>query len=540
MNSLFFPDPQFAEERRQYGDAFWRSLFYFNVYRLAAALVLMATVLTLGEDIPFGSYSRRLFLYADAGYIIFSLLAFAAILPRRPYFTIQLTAQICADIVFLTVLMFASGGIGSGLGLLLLVSLAAVGLISRGKLTLFFAALATIAVLAEQTCQIVFLAGSTAQYAQSGLLSIGFFATGWLAHSLAKRAVAIEAIVAQREIDLANLAQVNQLVIQDMQDGVVVVDERGVIRQINSRAEAILGPLRRAHREILLQDYAPTLAARLGQWRRDAGGSGYEPLRTVHTHKPTAARFVQAGVSRNVGVVIFLEDLTRVQQQAQQLKLASLGRLTANIAHEIRNPLSAINHATELLLEDSGLRNPSHARMLQIIHDNSQRLDRMVQDVLKLNRRDRAVRESFDLGDYLETFVAEFCEIEKTQTGTIHVQKETEATVSFDRSHLNQVMWNLCRNALRYCQKKPGSIVVGVRPGPRQGTIELFVIDDGMGVAESLRAHLFEPFFTTASSGTGLGLYIAREICEANAATLEYVERPVGAQFSLVCRGVSA
>jgi len=100
-------------------------------------------------------------------------------------------------------------------------------------------------------------------------------------------------------------------------------------------------------------------------------------------------------------------------------------------------------------------------------------------------------------------------------------------------------MWNLCRNALRYCQKKPGSIVVSVRPGPRQGTVELSVIDDGMGVAESLRAHLFEPFFTTASSGTGLGLYIAREICEANGATLDYVERPVGAQFSLVCKGVS-
>jgi two-component system sensor histidine kinase PilS (NtrC family) len=371
------------------------------------------------------------------------------------------------------------------------------------------------------------------------LLSIGFFATGWLAHSLAKRAVAIEAIVAQREIDLANLAQVNQLVIQDMQDGVLVVDERGVIRQINSRAEAILGPLRRSHREILLQDYAPTLAARLEQWRRDSG-SGFDPLRTVQTHKPTVARFVQAGISRNVGVVIFLEDLTRVQQQAQQLKLASLGRLTANIAHEIRNPLSAINHATELLLEESALRSPTHARMLQIIHDNTQRLDRMVQDVLKLNRRDRAVREHFDLGDYLETFVEEFCEIEKIRTDTIRVEAEIEATISFDRSHLNQIMWNLCRNALRYCQKKPGSIVVRVRPGPRRGTVELNVIDDGMGVAESLRAHLFEPFFTTASSGTGLGLYIAREICEANAATLEYVERPVGAQFSLVCKGVSA
>jgi len=263
-------------------------------------------------------------------------------------------------------------------------------------------------------------------------------------------------------------------------------------------------------------------------------------LRPVQTHKPTAARFVQAGISRNVGVVIFLEDLSRVQQQAQQLKLASLGRLTANIAHEIRNPLSAINHATELLLEESALRNPSHARLLQIIHDNAQRLDRMVQDVLKLNRRDRAVREEFDLGDYLETFAAEFCEIEKVPAGIIRVEAQVEASISFDRSHLNQIMWNLCRNALRYCQKKPGSIVVSVRPGPRRGTIELDVVDDGMGIAESLRANLFEPFFTTASSGTGLGLYIAREICEANAATLEYVERPVGAQFKLVCKGVLA
>ena len=539
MSSIPFPVQDFSVERRQYGDAFWRSLFYFNVYRLVAALVLLAAVVTLGNDVPFGSNSPHAYLYTNVGYIIFSVLAFAAVLPRRPYFTAQLAVQICADIFFVTMMMLFSGGIGSGLGLLLLVSLAAVGLISRGRLTLFYAALATMAILAEHTYEVVFLSGSTSQYAQAGLLSIGFFATGWLAHSLAKRAVAIEAIVAQREVDLANLAQVNQLVIQDMQDGVLVVDEHGGIRQINSRAEAILGPLRRSHREILLQDYAPTLAARLEQWRRDPS-SGFDPLRTLQTHKPTAARFVQAGISRNVGVVIFLEDLTRVQQQAQQLKHASLGRLTANIAHEIRNPLSAINHATELLLEESALRSPSHARMLQIIHDNAQRLDRMVQDVLKLNRRDRAVREHFDLGDYLETFAAEFCEIEKVPTDTIRVEAQIEATISFDRSHLNQIMWNLCRNALRYCQKKPGSIVVSVRPGPRQGTIDLSVIDDGMGIAESLRALLFEPFFTTASSGTGLGLYIAREICEANATTLDYVERPVGAQFSLVCKGVSA
>jgi two-component system, NtrC family, sensor histidine kinase PilS len=341
------------------------------------------------------------------------------------------------------------------------------------------------------------------------------------------------------------MAQVNQLVIQDMQDGVLVVDERGVIRQINSRAEAIFGPVPRSAREVFLNDYSPTLAARMDQWRQDPK-AGFDPLRTVLTHKPTAARFVPVGKTRNVGVVIFLEDLTRIQQQAQQLKLASLGRLTANIAHEIRNPLSAINHATELLLEETAMRTPSQARMLQIIHDNSQRLDRMVQDVLKLNRRDQALREHFSLVDYLRNFAMEFCEIEKVSAEIIRVAVEEGASgkpdpnVSFDRSHLNQVMWNLCRNALRYCQKKPGSILLNVRPGPRKGTIELNIRDDGSGVAESLRGHLFEPFFTTASSGTGLGLYIAREICEANGATLEYEDGPAGAQFSLICRGASA
>ena len=529
--------PEFTSvDRRQYGDAFWRSLFYFNVYRLVVAITLMAAVMAFGESIPFGSFSSKTFLYANIGYIIFSLLSFAAVIPRKPYFSAQLTVQICADILFIVLLMHASGGIGSGLGLLLLASLAAVGLISRGRLTLFFAALATLAVLAEHTYQVVFLQGLTAQFAQAGLLCIGFFATGWLAHSLAKRAVAIEAIAAQREVDLANMAQVNQLVIQDMQDGVLVVDEHGAIRQINGRAEAILGPLRRSPRELLLHEYAPTLAARLEQWRRDPKAD-FEPLRTVLTHKPTAARFVPVGISRNVGVVIFLEDLSRVQQQAQQLKLASLGRLTANIAHEIRNPLSAINHATELLLEESGFRTQSNARMLQIIHDNSQRLDRMVQDVLKLNRRDQATREHFKLGDYLRTFVSEFSEIEKIAGDLILIDIQTSPTVGFDRSHLNQVMWNLCRNALRYCRKHPGSILLRVRPGPRQGTIQLSVIDDGPGVPEALRGHLFEPFFTTASSGTGLGLYIAREICEANSATLEYVDRPVGTEFTLICRG---
>jgi len=518
-----------------YPDSYWRSLLYFNGYRLAVALALLFATVLVGHDILFGSWNRPLFLSGALGYVVFAALAFAAIAARRPPFPVQMVIQIGGDVLFIVLLMHASGGISSGLGLLLLANLAAAGIISRGRLTLFFASLAAIAILLEHTYHVIFLGGGYALYLQAGLLATGYFATAWLAHALAKRATASERLAAQREVDLASMSQVSQLVMQDMQDGVIVVDANGIVRQMNARAEELLGPVPKV-RDLQLREYNSGIATRLGRWRENPQ-AGFDPLRTILTQKVTAARFVPVGKHESQGVVIFVEDLTRIQAQAQQLKLVSLGRLTANIAHEIRNPLSAINHAAELLQEDPDS-NDAQKRLLQIIHDNAQRLDRMVQDVLRLNRRDRAVRETFPLRGFLENFASQFCEIEKISPALIEVRLATEPRVSFDRSHLNQVMWNLCRNALRYCRREPGSVQITVGPGGAPGTIDLNVIDDGPGVPESIRAHLFEPFFTTASSGTGLGLYIAREVCEANDASLSYVERGAGAQFMVVVKSV--
>jgi len=130
----------------------------------------------------------------------------------------------------------------------------------------------------------------------------------------------------------------------------------------------------------------------------------------------------------------------------------------------------------------------------------------MVQDVLKLSRRDRAHRETFLLSEFLNTFVGQFCQIEKIEPETIGLVVEKDRSIVFDRGHLNQVMWNLCRNALRYCQRKPGSIAIRTRGLPASAGLELSVKDDGAGVPEAIRPHLFEPFFTTAASGTGLGV----------------------------------
>jgi two-component system sensor histidine kinase PilS (NtrC family) len=517
-------------------DSYWRSLYFFNGYRFIVALLLLSVTAIFGRQLTFGSLDFELFVYVATAYVTFSLLCFLVIAWRR-HFHWQLGIQVSADITFIVVMMFASGGISSGLGLLLLSGLAAAGLISRGRLTLFYAALASIAVLIEHTTQILFYNGQTNQYVQAGLLSIGYFTTAWVAHTLAKYLVATEQLVAQREIDLASMSEVSQLVIQDMQDGVLVVDEQGLIRQHNARAEEMLGPLRGQRREQNLKAYAPALAQRLEEWRRNPIAS-FNPISTVVQNNRVNARFVKVGRSRDVGAVIFLEDLSRVQAQARQLKLAAMGRLTANIAHEVRNPLSAISHATELLREEPAL-NETVTRLLTIVYENTRRLDRMVNDVLKLNRGERAHRETFRAGGYLRTFAEQFCQIEKVPQSLIFLELAADPEISFDHSHLNQVMWNLCRNALRHCRREHGSIRIAVDVIGGGGVVKLDVVDDGPGVPPALRNQLFEPFFTTVGSGTGLGLYIAREVCEANDAKLEFIETPAGAQFTVLCQGAA-
>jgi len=521
--------PPFREG--DYPDSFWRSLYLFNVYRLVVALLLLAVALVWGNKLQFGSHDLLLFITTTAFYAVFSVACFVLIRIRW-YFHVQLTLQVAADVVFVVVLMYASSGISSGLGLLLLATLAGAGLISRGRLTLFHAALASIGVLLEHTYAVLKFDAAVAQYAQAGMLSGAYFVTAWLAYTLAQRTLASEQLAAQREIDLENMAQVNQHVIQDMQDGVLVVDGTGIIRQCNVRAERLLGLLG-GRREVLLGDYAPVLARRFQDWL--AHHPDFESSGETTLSRTLSARFVPVGSRRGTGAVIFIEDLTRIQAEARQLKLAALGRLTANIAHEIRNPLGAISHAAELLEEEPGATDTVR-RLLAIIRDNTARLDRMVNDVLRLNRGDTVHRERFLLVDYLKRFIEQFCQIEKIMPEVFEIRLSAEPYVLFDRSHLNQVMWNLCRNALRHCRRENGSITITVAVERGGAVVRLDVADDGPGIDAGLRSQLFEPFFTTAVGGTGLGLYIAREVCEANGATLDFVEARGGAQFTVVCR----
>ena len=526
------PYPYTRQANRHYPDSFWRSLLYFNLYRLTIGSIMLLAILSLtyrgdwnGTEPPMGH------TWLALGYWLFGLASFVTIRLRRPYFNIQLSLQVTTDIIFIVTLMNMNGGIRSGLGVLLMPYLAAAGLISRGRTTLFHASIAALAVLFSQVVR--YLQNEPTDFGQPATLSIGYFATAWLAHRLAQYATESEKVAAQRGIDLANMAQINQLIIKDMPDGVLVVDSEGNIRQRNQQAERLLGPPR-IREQLQLDDYAQDLQAAANVWRDSQPQAQRDfVFRARGSNKLLRARFVAIDNDRASGAVIFLDDIARQQAEAQQMKLAALGRLTANIAHEIRNPLSSINHAAELLEEDS--RNALTLRLTRIIRDNARRLDAMVKDILQLNRRDRTQPEAIPLSGYLTTFSEELSQTERMPAGCIVVDAPQDLSIAFDRGHLHQVLWNLCRNAWRYCRQQPDSITIRARRD-RLGAI-IDVCDDGPGIAKTQRERLFEPFSTTDdSNGSGLGLYIAREICAANRATLDYVDNQNQTTFRISCK----
>jgi two-component system sensor histidine kinase PilS (NtrC family) len=495
---------------------FWRPLFFFNLYRLALASFFVLLSSVFGSSLSLGAYHLMLFFGTSVAYLLVVVVSFVTLRLRWPRFNLQLAGQIGGDIVVLTALSFASGGIQSNVGLLLLVSLAAAGMISRGKITLFFAALASIAALLEHSYSVLYVDADVAQFVQVGLLCISYFAVAWLAHTLAKYAVESQKLAQRRGRDLVSLAEANRLVMRDMQDGVLVVDSRGMIMQMNLSAERLLR--KSISQECPLSETFPILFGEYSLWKQN--GIASRDILQLDEGLQARLRFVQIERDAEQGAVIFLEDMRRVRAEAQQIKLAALGRLTANIAHEVRNPLSAISYATELLQEERG--DTKQKRLLNIVLDNTRRINQIVQDVMQLNRRDRAQPEVFELDVMIRVFIEEFRMAERIEQGVMELEGLLVYTVSFDRGHLRQVLWNLCLNAMRYCSKLPGSLRLTM--GTSDQRVILDVQDDGPGIPVEQQGKLFEPFFTTATDGTGLGLYIAKELCEANGALLEYYE----------------
>lgn len=509
-------------------EASWRPFQYFNLYRLVlAGLVLLAAGMPPGWlASTLHLSSGKAMLGGGVLYVALVGLGLLASIHWQVRFNLQLSLQMLLDVLAIGCLMYLAGGVSSGVGTLLLVSLATASLVGRGRLVLFYAALATLATLTMQVLGVVFSGFDPAGIVQAGLLSAGFFATAILARLLGQRVMLNEELARQRGVSLENQERISQRVIERMQDGVLVMDGEGLIQQHNPVAREMLALGEEIHPR--LSESCPQLAQGLMRWLDDQGPP------TIDFSLPASgdlrARFERTASSAGE-VLVFLEDLGRIQERAQQLKLAALGRLTASIAHEIRNPLSAIGHAGELLKEER--RGEMQDRLLKILADNVARLDRIVADVLELGRRDRMQPEQLALLPFCQQFIDSFEVSKGIDPAIVRLEVDAELSLCFDRNHLFQILWNLLANAIRHSQGKTASVRLVGRAGSLAGRVELHVIDDGGGVPESVRAQIFEPFFTTHHYGTGLGLFIARELSEANGATLDLVQDAESGHFVL-------
>jgi two-component system sensor histidine kinase PilS (NtrC family) len=504
-------------------ESFWIALRYFNLYRIALAALFLGLTLVYGDALNLGAHRLDLFRSTAAAYLVLAVMAHSVLRHVHLQFLLQLSLHVVLDVAALTVLMYASGGLRSGLGAMLLISLIGAALLAPRRLALGYAALAAIALLLEQSVWVLRFDAPEASFVQPGLLAIGCFASAGVTGWLVQRVSASERLARQRERELALQMRVNQLVIEDMQDGVLVLDAAGRVLQHNPSALRLLGV--QGLRGSELARIAPAAAE---GWRRWRAGSGAKQADIELRGRGLRLRMMEAGADEDL-TVMFVEDTTRALEEARQHKLAALGRLTANLAHEIRNPLSAISHAAELLGESGAERE----RLCRIIADNTRRLERLVADVLQLNRRDRASDERIELAEWLRQFVEEFAMSEAVPRERIAVEIARPVRVRFDREHLRQVLWNLLRNAVRHARPALGCVRIVV--GAFAGQVEVSVLDNGPGVPRERVGQLFEPFFTTDRKGTGLGLYIARELCAANRAALEYVPGGEGAHFRIVC-----
>ena len=510
--------------------AFWRSLRYFNIYRLIIGVLFWASVSieAFYIHLDFGVTNVDQFRLAASVYLIICLVSLIPTWVFHRQFNLQLGSQVIVDITAYLVLMQASGGGRSGIGVLLLVTLAAAALIGEGRLVLLYAALASIGVLLLQVVQTIQADLDPSALLRSGVLSLAFFATALLGRLLARRVIVSEELARRRGEDLRRQLRLTTRVIAMLEDGVLVVTAQGTILQANPKGRKLLelGGGENEHLSHLNDD----LAVGFQEWRRIGVPDRLDFAPRRRPHVLISAHFVD--VQDTAGdALIFLQDVGEAREQERRAKLAALGRLTAGIAHEIRNPLSSIRHATELLREDCV--DAGQRRMHDIVLDNAERLERIVRDVLELGRRDRASIQTLSLDTFLPAFLADFVAANKWNEDRVVIEAPSLVSFRFDPSHLRQVLWNLLTNAGRYASASRGAIRVIVDQNP----LSIAIDDDGTGVPEEEVGKLFEPFHTTSKKGNGLGLYIARELCEANGYRLIYSPRDRGACFVITMGG---
>lgn len=505
----------------------WRLLRIYAWYRLALSVLLIG-LFSLKPMAPMlGADNKPLFLATALGYLITAISA--SLFLRHPHRSTKTYGfmLLLIDLLVLTLMTHASAGLNTQIGLLFLVTVAAGNILLAGRMGALIAAIASISILYEQFYFSLRATDnlSSADFAQPAIFGISFFVMALFSQIVVHRMRMGEELAELRGQDIANLQQLNEQIVRRMRTGIIALSADRTVLLSNDAAHQLLGLETAITIFSRIEDVSLLLDAACFAWQQNPQ---IRPIVFRNTPQGTEISASFASLSRqesNGTILLFLEDTSQLNQQAQQMKLASLGRLTASIAHEIRNPLGAISHATQLLAESDLIAGPDK-RLLEIIEQHCRRMNGVVENVLSVSRRQPSLPQRFVLQEWLNAFREEY--LHQPEPAEISLRlKEQSMTVRFDPQQLHQVLHNLVMNGLRYSLQHSGKARVLIEGGWLDLNHQpyLDIIDFGADLKKDQQAHLFEPFFTTETTGTGLGLYLSREICEANQARLDYIPR---------------
>jgi two-component system sensor histidine kinase PilS (NtrC family) len=448
----------------------------------------------------------------------------------------QWLATIGADLALFTMLHVLSPGSSFNYVALLVLPVLMAGVLTPRVLALATAAVATLALLVTAWLGIVTGGDATLLMTQAGLAGSGFFVITVLAGELAGR-LAREELSARGSLEMARQqAQLNRLVIEEMADGVLVVDGAGKVRAANPAARRLLAPEGMSRPAPFQLRGAPAWGALVRAVERAfAEASWPEAGRDVAIQfAPDSHRTLRVRVrftrkreppASEAFCVLFLEDVRNVQARSRQERLAAMGRVSAGIAHEIRNPLAAISQANALLSEDAT--DPAQRQLMLMVTENVERLKRIVDDVMEVAPGQVQDVAAIDATTRIASICAEWAQaagVEIGGAGMLHIELPAEPIgVVFDVEHLRRVLVNLLDNARRHASDKSGAVLVRLAASTDDAGRAVFSVQsDGAPIAADVEAYLFEPFFSTRSRGAGLGLYICRELCERYGARIDY------------------
>ncbi len=454
------------------------------------------------------------------GYLIFAWLALSVGARSDRHQQAWLCVALIVDIAVCALAMFSIRGQFNSLAMLLLVNVGGAALLLPPRAAFFFATLATFGMFGQGMVGNL-VDNNDRELLESSIFGLAYFSVTALCIFLGRRVRESDALASERGSALNNLSQLNELIIQRMKTGVLVVDRSGRVRRWNESAWALIG--NPSHAAQGLSILAPELSRRLYHWR-SAQKIDNTPVALADGSPEVIPRFTRLASNDDSNVLIFLDDTSLVSRRAEQLTLTSLGRLSASIAHEIRNPLAAISYSAQLLAESDKI-DLSEQRLVEIIRNHCGRVNEIVENILHLARRERSMPESLDLALWATRFVEEYKATNNLGGNLLTlVLQSPSAEILADPQQLQQVVWNLVQNAMRYGRmpNQPARVSLVVRHSTENRAPTLEVIDRGPGIPPKVAARIFEAFFTTHEFGTGLGLYLARQMCEASQCVLTY------------------